>query len=97
MKIERVEDDRDDADEDQDAGAEAGIAHRVAPCAWLRLLAARCGDGALQLVQRKIGHDALPAWPFWSMMILSMPPNTRSMVSRNMRSRMTSGALRYSS
>ena len=39
-----------------------------------------------------------PPWPLLvSMMILSVPPNTRSMVSKYMRVRVTSGAFLYSS
>ena len=53
------------------------------------------GCAPLQLVERQERQHALAR--AWSMTTLSIAPRTRSIVSRKMRSRITSGALRYSS
>src|SRR5829696_285629 len=86
-----IEQDRREPEEHDDAGAD-DAAHRVAP--WP--CAGAAGGRRCISVSGRYGTTPEP-WPLWSMMILSMPPSTRSMVSRKMRSRMTAGALRYSS
>ena len=55
-----------------------------------------CG-GRAQLAERQIGHHARRRRLPESTMILLEPPSTRSMVSRYMRSRVTSGAFLYCS